>query len=363
MFKRLASDIKRTACALCNIGETRHNLNTRDLLFFFNEIHADAYYRLGRKEPGFYAVRERIDRLADAYTDPIQRDTLSLDLPDYMSEVLLVYEAHHEFDANRTEYRQSNGLNRGMRGMYSLEGRRLLITPPTHGVPVWIEYLPEPAAITWPILNSDPEILDEADVPAQPDERLIGYIEVTEGLVFRDIRPGGGTVDMRVFFERDDWEYANHMVSEPYLIVNLKNRHRDTWRIMIYQSLTTAAAPVTADVWNAFDWRGRGTNCECLYARHDNHTLGDMIVRDHADGGRIKKLGFFPDTELSYPSIVMADLLTWRLADRIAKLCGMDSPLIADGLFEAMDRFDNHVKINRAGFRQITPSRRYSPWM
>jgi len=365
MFHKLASEIKRTACGLCNISETEHNLNTRDLLFFLNEIYADAYYRLGRREPGFYAVREKLEALQNAFIDPIQRinDTCSITLPDYMVEVLSVYEAQHEFDTDRNEYKQTNGFTRGLRGMYTLEGRQLHISPPIRNMPVWIEYLPEPARITWPVMNSRPEILQPDEVPEQPSENIIGYIEIRDDLTFRDIRPCGVTVDMKIFYERDDWEYKNRFVSEPYLIVNFKNKYRNIWRIMIYQSLTTAAAPVTAEAWNAFDFQGHGTNCECLFAKHNSYTLGDMIVRDHNDGGAIKRLGFFPDSQIEYPNVVMADLLTYRLADRVAKLCRIDSPLIADGLFDAIERFDNHVKVNRGGFRQIQPSRRYSPWL
>lgn len=360
---QLASSIKHAAAALCNIRETVDNFDTCDLLHFFNECYADAYLKIGRKESGFYAKRAMLKTLQTA-ENPLRKveSGWSIILPDYVTEVVDVFEAQEEFDSSRRKYQNASALSRQSRGNYVLEGRRLLVSDSRAGMPVWIEYLPPPVTITWPIKNRDPEMLRAEDVPKQPDGKIIGYIEISDGLAFRDIRSSGGPIDMRAFYERDDWEYRSHFVSEPFLIVNFKNKWCDLWQIKIYERPGLDAAPSLGSTWNAFDWLGHATNCECLYAVHNAFTLGDMAVRDHADGGKIKRLGFYPDTVINYPNAAIYDLMVYRMADKLAKLSGIDSILIEDGLIEATRRFEQHTRANRASFRRIEAVQPFSIW-
>ena len=108
---------------------------------------------------------------------------------------------------------------------------------------------------------------------------------------------------------------------------------------------------------------GRPTNCEALYAVHNDFTMGDIIVKDHGDGEKIKKLGFFPDTKISYPNSITQDLLTYMLADRIAKISTIDSHLIAEGLMDSWERFEEYTKVNQAAFHRIEAMRPFSIWL
>ena len=359
-----ASTVKHQAAALCNIRQTLDNIDNRDLLFFFNECYNTLYRRVCRKDAGFYALRERLDVLKKHTPNAtgIISGTDSITLPDYVLEVTDVYEAREEFDSNRRKYQNADSWARGgSHGVYVLEGRTLFVDTSFATNPVWVEYIPAPAVITWPIKNHEPQILELSDVPVQPETNTIGYTRIEEGLKLTDLKTGN-TVDMRIFFEDDEWEYKNYLVSDPYLIVNFSNRILpDKYQIRIYTQLFGGSFKYS--LWDAFAWQGRPTNCEALYAVHNDYTLGDMIVRDWADGGKIKKLGFFPDTKINYPSSVMLDLLTYMLADRIAKLSMIDSPLIEDGLMAAWDSFEKYTKVNRAAFRRIEIMKPFSVWM
>jgi len=361
-----ASGIKKQAASLCNITKTLDNFDTQDLLFFFNECYTDAYRRICRIDPGFYSIRERLDVLIDYARNPLARisGTDAVTLPDYVLEVVNIYEAQEKFDTNRVIYSNSNSFSRdGVWRTYTLEGRTLHIDRSQAVLPIWVEYIPQSPIITWPVKNHDPEIMDEADIPPQPGGDTIGYFRIDDRLAMHDLRTGGPPVDMKIYYEDDEWECANFLISEPYLIINYKNRFLpDKRQIRIYSQLAQSAS-VKKDVWNAFDWKGRPTNCECLYAVHNDFTLGDMIVRDYDDGGKIKRLGFFPDTRINYPNTITRDLLTYRLADRLAKLSAIDSPLIRDGMFEAEDRFGEYARVNRAAFHQIEVVRPFSHWL
>ena len=362
-MKHYASDIKQAAAALCNIRETVDNFDTKDLLHFFNEVYADAYYKTGRRDPGFYANRVTLETLksADNPFQKIERGR-SVKLPDYIMQVVAVFEAQDEFDTNRIKYQNASSLSRSSRRNYALEGRRLFITDDYASFPIWIEYLGPPVTVTWPVKNRNPEIIDIDKVPEQPANNIIGYNKIEEGLIFTDIRSNKPPVDMKKFYEWDDWEYQNHFISEPYLIINFKNKWRDLWEIRIFERPSADAVPSSGNIWNAFHWQGHGTNCECLYARHDSYTLGDMIVRDYNDEGKIKKLGFFPDTEITYPNPVIYNYMVYRMADKLAKLASIDSILIEEGLTEAARVFEEFTRVNKASFHRMEAAHSFPVW-
>lgn len=282
-------------------------------------------------------------------------------LPDYVVEVIDVFEAKNEFDTNRRKYQNADNWSRsGSSGVYVLEGRNLFIDTTSASNPLWVEYIPAPPVITWPIKNREPEILEIDNVPAQPVTDIIGYTQIGKGLELTDLKTGN-TVDMRVFFEDDEWEYSNFLVSDPYLVINYKNRIiPDRHQIRIYTQL---GGDIRHNIWDAFGWQGRPTNCEALYAVHNDYTLGDMIVRDYTDGKKIKKLGFFPDTKINYPNSILTDLLTYMLADRIAVLSQADSMLVQNGLTDAWQRFEDYTKVNRGAFRRIEIMKPFPVWM
>ena len=358
-----ASTIKHQAAALCNIRQTLDNLDNRDLLFFFNECYNTLYRRVCRKDAGFYAVREKWDVLKKYTQNPtaIISASSAITLPDYVLEVTDVYEAKDEFDSRRRKYQNADNWSRsGSHGVYVLEGRTLFIDTSYASNPVWIEYIPEPPTITWPIKNHEPEIIEPGDVPQQPANNTIGYTRIDAGLKFIDLKTDN-IVDMLEFFEDNEWEHTNFLVSDPYLIINYSNRIiPDRYQIRIYTQLFSGSLKYS--LWDAFGWQGRPSNCEALYAVHNNFTLGDMIVRDYNDSGKIKKLGFFPDTKINYPNSIMRDLLTYMLADRIAFLSNIDSLLIQTGLDDAWQRFEDYTKVNRAAFRRIEVKQPFPVW-
>jgi len=365
-----ASTIKQHAAALCNMEKTQDNLNRRDLLFFFNELYNNLYRKICRKDKGFYAKRERLDVLKRLSANPLDRVSgmnRTITLPDYVLEVVNVYEAQDEFDAGRVEYKNADNWSRGggSARVYVLEGRSLFVDESFARMPVWVEFIPEPGVITWPTNNHYPDIIeDEADVPEQPHQDTIGYTRISPDLVFTDLRRGGGSVDMRAFYEDDEWAFQNWLVSDPYLIINYANKILPGKRQIRIYSRSAAGGNDKYSVWNAFDYKGRPTNCECLYAAHDDYSLGDIVVRDYNDGGKIKKLGFFPDTKVTYPNSITCDLLTYMLADRIARLCNIDnSPVIDQGLADSVMRFEGYTKVNRASFHQIEVVRPFNRWI
>jgi len=367
-----ASTIKQHAASLCNIQMTQENLNRRDLLFFFNECYNNLYRRICRKDKGFYARREKLETLRKYVLNPIEQisGSSSIQLPDYVLEVVGVYEAQEEFAANRVEYQNADNWSRvGSSRVYVLEGRQLFVDASMARAPIWVEFIPAPAVITWTIKNHEPDILDETDedgniiIPQQPDGDTIGYRRIDKNLVVTDLRPGNSPIDMKIYYEDELWEVKNFLISDPYLVINYANRILPSKHQIRIYSQPEQDFSVKGDVWNAFDWKGRPTNCEALYAVHNDFTLGDMVVKDHDDGGKIKRLGFFPDSKISYPNSITCDLLTYMLADRISKISNIDSPLIIDGLADSWERFEEYTKVNRAAFHRIEVMRPFSAWM
>jgi len=151
--------------------------------------------------------------------------------------------------------------------------------------------------------------------------------------------------------EEDDWEIVYISCDFPYIFVTYRHRFSNEYLSGFYKDILRNGEFTE---YNPFAFTGRNSNVEYVRTSWNDKTGLGVTIRDHNDGGRIKTLGWTPDTVLNYPTPDAYRLLVARLADKFSALNESEVMGVQKELVEATYAFDNFLRKDKASWSRIT---------
>jgi hypothetical protein len=342
-----ASDLLEAAMELAQ-SKAINSYSFRDCMNWMTELWQNCYERMAQVDAGFYSRAERITKKLTHMT-PFVKNTVR------------VYAGRDCNDENRIPYRQSSMTDLRASRTYHVSGYDLWVPDAEHRT-IWCEYVPEPPFITFTKNNRDPRILSERPesvayildgLRRTAGNRRYGAYDFsgdgTEATPFKFTNKYDTTISVEVN-ELFSWEYhelQTLILAYPYVFVSYRDIATDDWTSWIMKDVLTNNSKIR---YNPFDYQGPESRVRYVNVRWNDYTGMSAVIEDQNDDGRIKELGWTPDTVMWYPSPIMRNYLVANLAKKFADLNSASIMAVDSEVASAKYQLDNFLQIDKSAW-------------
>lgn len=332
-----ASDALEDAMRLAQT-KALNSFSFSDCINYLNYAWMDMYQTLAMMDEGYFS---RTVQLTDRITK----------LPPFVKNTVRVYAAQDPVGFNRTIFRASGYTDLNASNTYHISGFDLYC-PDAVRRRVWLNYVPMQPQIFFTHHNRDPKLYDSYNSTSSYTYNL--YTLVNAGgvwyMVHRNPQIGEQVDITNTLKQHEDWDIVYITCDYPYVFVTYKNSITSEYRSGFYHDILNSSEFVE---YNPFAFTGRPSNVEYLSCKWNDKTGMGVVVRDHNDEGRIKELGWTPDTLLVYPCPEMYRLLVARLADKFAAINESNVMGVSRELVEAEFAFKKFVGKDKSAWHRI----------
>ena len=345
-LKRYASDAIEDAMRLAQV-KAMNSYTFSDCFDNLNYAWTDIYNRMACIDSGYYSktvqLRQRLTRL-----------------PPYVTSSLLIYRAAHP-QARRKVYIEAGNNDQMSSGTYRISGHDLFC-PDAEYCTIWMEYMPSPPQLFFPMYNRDPKIWVEHERIENLQWGI--YMLDRETLILHNRADDSGQSDINLHETIDDIPPTNHWnicyisCDYPYIFVTFEHD-------ITHEHLSGF---LTKDMewteYNPFAFLGRNSDVEYIWTRWNDKTGMGVIVKDWNDletdpdkpnygQPKLKELGWTPDTLLVYPDGSMYRYLVARLAQKFAVMNESNIMGVEDELGKARFAFEAFLDKGKSAFKRI----------
>lgn len=342
-----ASDALEDAMRLAQT-KALNSFSFSDCLNYLNYAWSDIYNRIACIDAGYYS---KIVQITSEHTK----------LPACVQNTLKIFRAQTADSHSRQVFKASGYNDYGAVGTYHISGNDLFI-PGAGSCNIYLEYVPACPLITFTRNNRDPVLYDEytRSVGNGLYNMFILHIydadsnDITwsDDIDFTQVK--SAKLEHRIehtftpiTITRDGYTIKYIKCDYPYIFITYEQD-------VIGDHITGFFdGNMEFNVWNGFDFTGRCTDVELLDAQYNDKTGLGIVIKDYNDNGKIKELGWLPDTQLSYPSPVMYRYLVARLADKFSALNESNIMGVQNELNEARYAFEAFLKKDKSAFQRI----------
>lgn len=327
-----ASDALEDAMRLAQT-KALNSYSFSDCLNYLNYAWMDMYHRLIQIDSGYFSTTVRLTQKLTT-------------LPPFVKSSIKIYASLDPVGYNRQIFRESGMGDLNSTGTYHISGFDLYC-PDAEKRAVWLEYVPIQAQIFFTHHNRDPKIYDKFDAVINNDYGLY----TLENMVMKHKNTSlNQQINIEPFIKREDSDIVFMSCDFPYLFITYKHKvtgkHLSGFYIDILNKIDFVE-------YNPFAFTGRHSNVQYLKCKYNDKTGMGVVIKDHEDG-KIKELGWTPDTLLVYPCPEMYRLLVARLADKFSALNESNVMGVAKELTEATYAFNAFCDKNKSAWGRIT---------
>lgn len=345
-LKRYASDALEDAMRLAQV-KAMNSYTFSDCFDSLNYVWSDIYNRIACIDSGYYSKTVRL-------TQKLTK------LPPYVQNTVLVYQALQS-TGQRHVYVQAGNNDQLGHGTYRISGTDLFC-PDAEAYTIWLEYMPTPPQIFFPMYNRDPKIWIKHDVVEEDDWGIYRLDRNSLTLHNRADNTGSNDIDLNErlvdLVPSDYWHVSYLSCDYPYIFVSfvhsITNEHLSGF----------FTRDLEWEEYNPFAFMGRNSNVEYVACKWNDKTGMGVIVRDYNDlemdtdketygQPKLKELGWTPDTLLIYPNTVVYRYLVARLAEKFSMMNESNIMGVQDELKKAQFAFEAFLDKNKSAFKRI----------
>ena len=345
-LKRYASDALEDAMRLAQV-KAMNSYTFSDCFDNLNYTWADIYNRIACIDSGYYSKTVRI-------THKLTK------IPPSVQNTVLVYRAL-QTTGTRDVYVQAGNNDQISHGTYRISGTDLFC-PDAEVYTMWLEYVPVPPQIFFPMYNRDPKIWIEHDVVEEYEWGIYRLDRNTLILQNRADLSGQSDINLmdriQELVPNEHWQLSYISCDFPYIFLSFEHD-------ITHEHLSGFfTRDFEWEEYNPFAFMGRNSNVEYVQCKWNDKTGMGVIVKDYNDletdpdkqtygQPKLKELGWTPDTLLVYPNPMVYRYLVARLAEKFAVMNESNIMGVQDELNKARFAFEAFLDKNKSAFKRI----------
>jgi len=327
-----------------NLAQTKalNSFSFRDCINTLTEIWSYTYEKVCMIDDGFYSTTVK---LQDELTH----------LPPYVRNTVKVYHAQEVVGFNRQVYKEAGMRDLTSVGTFHISGNDLFCKDALSRT-IWLSYVPEPPFVTFTKNNRDPRLLGpDYTIPPQSFEQRYGNYTVfindtLDSFIFQNKIDTSIVNDLSYLFNKDNYTIVFWKADNPYVFITYQEVHTGDYSSYIFKNVL---GNMEVQRYNPFDYQGRPSNVKYCDVKFNDYTGMRAIVSDYDDDGKIKELGWTPDTLLTYPNRIMYNYLVAMLAKRFATLNNSTIMGVEEKLAAARYEMSAFLKKDKSGWGRI----------
>jgi hypothetical protein len=348
MIDHYASDVIFAAMRMAQ-QQAYNSFTFRDVMHMLNQHWRHCYQRIAQIDTGFYSKTVEITKELTH-------------MPRYVMGTVNIYRAPDIVGYNRQYYSPAGAKDLMSRGTYFLDGNDLFCRDAGEYFAgyekIWLNYVPQAPVLYFTAFNRTPEIIDWDLRPTTRQRTIYGmysygisdtgdftdseysYIrprhilthrgntglrfDITEGIYRGPVGEMTGSVMVPPPTINELYDIVYLDFEFPYAFITYQ--HRSTGEYWSYL-LKNLLGSIQFHKYNPFDYTGRHSNVRFIETSYNDDTGMGVVIEDWddmeelSDGDivpKIKKLGFTPDTRMTYPQDCVFDYIVANIAKRFA---------------------------------------------